>query len=293
MRLKSFFWLMAGVLMLSACTDEETMVNEVEEGIIRLDVRHPSQQTRLTDTAFENYDSIGLYVTTTDEPLKVGGNEVNNECYVYAGTAWTPLRKVYWNQGKYNVYAYYPYSKGIANVDDYTFAVATDQSLTTPEAGMTPYEASDFLWASAMDVEGSSNPVKLQFSHRMSNAYVKIEKGEDYDGSLPSDMEVYIHSTVADALIDLSTGDVVKNDYASEKTIKARKLSNTEFVACVVPQRIDTRRPLVEVVTKGISYLMEGRISYKQGVRHTLIVTISKSLEQTKIEIGGNVGGWN
>jgi hypothetical protein len=63
-------------------------------------------------------------------------------------------------------------------------------------------------------------------------------------------------------------------------------------MACVVPQNITSRRPLVEVVTGGVSYLMEGKISLKQGMRHTITVTLDKSPEQMKIEIGGEIGGW-
>jgi hypothetical protein len=49
----------------------------------------------------------------------------------------------------------------------------------------------------------------------------------------------------------------------------------------------------VEVVSGTVSYLLEGTISYKQGMQSTIVVTLSKNPEQTKIEIGGSLGGWN
>ena len=37
---------------------------------------------------------------------------------------------------------------------------------------------------------------------------------------------------------------------------------------------------------------MEGKISLKQGMRHTITVTLDKNPEQTKIDIGGEIDGW-
>jgi hypothetical protein len=37
---------------------------------------------------------------------------------------------------------------------------------------------------------------------------------------------------------------------------------------------------------------MEGKISLKPGMRHTITVTLDKNPEQTKIDIGGSIEGW-
>lgn len=274
-----------------ACNSDDEMRVESPDGTntgeIQLDMLHPGRVTRATETAFENTDSIGVYVTAQDVVLQLGGNEVNNELFVYNGSAWASVRKVYWNTGKHNVYAYYPYSKTVNDVEDYSFSVWTDQSTAN---GFT---RSDFMWASANEVTASSNPVKMQFAHKMSNVVVKLEKGENFEGNVPSDAEVYLYSTVISAVVDLSTGDVAKDNYASESTIRCRKLSDTEFTAIVVPQSITSRRPLVEVVIGGVSYLMEGKISYKQGYRHTVVVTLDQDPEKIKINLGGQIDNWN
>jgi hypothetical protein len=46
-------------------------------------------------------------------------------------------------------------------------------------------------------------------------------------------------------------------------------------------------------VSGNVSYLLEGTISYKQGMQSTIVVTLTKNPEQTKIEIGGSMGSWN
>lgn len=277
--------LLGAAAMMAACSsDNAPDVNKDNEIAFICDYENSS---RATDSNFESNDRIGIYMVAEGSTLQVGGNELNNELFTFNGTEWKASRKAYWNEGKHTVYAYYPYSKTVDDTEDYTFTVATDQS--THEG----YTASDFVWSSREDVEASASPVKLTFAHRMSKAIIKLEKSEDYEGEIPSDCQVYVHNTVATASIDLSTGGVSKDPYAETASIQAQKITDTEFQAIVVPQNIESRRPLVEVVTQGVSYLMEGRLSFRQGYSHTIVVTLSKNPSQTKIEIGGSIGGWN
>jgi len=292
MKMMKFLLLVATMAALSACSKDHVPAVTEEGNVIRFVAMHPSQ-TRVTDTNFEVNDTIGVYITASDAPIQLGGNEMNNEKFIYDGSSWNSSRKMYWNEGLHDVYAYYPYVKNINDVEDFTFVVSLDQNTAASAGKLGGYEASDFLWASAMAVEGSSEPVSLKFSHRMSKVLVRLTKSEDYEGDFPSDIEVYIHNTVPVASISLSTGDVSKDIYAGAETIKTRKLSSSEYTACLVPQNIETRRPLVEVVTSGVSYLMEGKISLKQGYMHTIVIELSKNPDQTKIEIGGGIGGWN
>lgn len=288
MKKGKYLLLMAATVMaFTACnSDEETTgAPNYNDREIRLTMLHPGE-TRATDTNFEATDSIGVYVTADNATLQLGGNEVNNGLFTYNGTAWTSKRKVYWNEGTHNVYAYYPHSATVNDVEDYSFSVQADQSTAYG------YTRSDFMWASATGVTASADPVPMQFSHRLSNVVVQLEKGETFEGDIPSNAEVYLYSTVATAVIDLSTGDVAKDNYAGESTIKCRKLSDTQFTAIVVPQNITSRRPLVEVIIGDVSYLMEGKISYKQGYRHTIAVTLDQDPEKIKIEVGGQIDNW-
>lgn len=285
---QSHFLFAASVLMLTACGDSnepqpaDSMSNEIKFAVV-----HPSQKSRVTDTNFEAQDKIGVYMTVAGTSLQMAGNELNNELLTYDGAAWNPARRLYWNEGTHDVYAYYPYVESINDTEDYTFDVALDQSVDGA------YQASDFLWASTKNVTASESAVTLKFSHSLSKAIVKIEKSAEFEGELPSDCEVYIHNTVPKASIDLTSGGASKNVYAPVTTIRARKMADNLYYAIVVPQNIESRRPLVEIVTKGVSYLMEGKISFRQGYAHTMVVTLAKNPDQTKIEIGGTIGGWN
>lgn len=127
----------------------------------------------------------------------------------------------------------------------------------------------------------------------MSKLTVRLIKGEDYEGDeLPQDAEVFIHNTVPNATIDLAAGIATKTLYGTEATLKAKAAGNNRYTAIVVPQRITNRRPLVEVVMRGVSYLMESTFVFKPGMHHIISLTITKNPEQVKIEIGGEIENW-
>lgn len=278
--------LLGAAAIISSCSNEDapeaTNSNNEISFICQYD-----DLTRVTDTKFETNDAIGIYMTAKDAPLQIGGNELNNEKFSYSGSVWTAARKVYWDNGEHDVYAYYPYASKVNDTEDYMFDLPLDQSTA---AG---FSSADFVWATAAGVKASASPVTLKFSHRMSKAVIKLEKSADFEGEIPADCKVFVLSTATTASVDLSSGGVSKATDSATSTIVAKKISNTEYQAIVVPQNIESRRPLIEVETQGVSYLMEGKLSFKQGYSHTIIVTLSKNPTQTKIEIGGSIGGWN
>jgi len=275
----------------SGCNDDATPASQTEKNdLMTFNVLHPRQAasgTKVTSTAFESGDRVGLFITRQDAPLEVSGNYVNNAALTFDGSQWTTEKPVYWDGGTYNIYAYYPQTSPVTSVDDLPFSVATDQNA----AG--GYEASDFLWATQQNASASDTPVSLQFAHRMSRMLIRLVEGEDYEGELPADAEVYIHNTVPEATIDLSAGVVTRDDYGTRQSIRAQSLGNHTYAAIIVPQRLDNRQPLVEVIMKGVSYLYESKFVFKPGVQHSVQLVITKNPEQVKIEIGGELEKWD
>jgi len=254
---------------------------------------HPAQ-AKVSNDAFESGDRVGLYAATAGTPLELSGNVLNNEPLTLSGTKWTPRRPLYWDGGTYDVFAYYPYATAPAAVDDLPFSVAADQRSAKTDTTLGGYEASDFLWGSVKGVAGSATAVTVPFKHRMSKLVVRLVKGEDYDGDLPAseEVEVYIHNTVTSATIDLSVGIVTKDPHGTEQTIRAARTGEHAYSAIIVPQRLQNARPFVEVVMKGVSYLVEKAFVFKMGVQHTITLVIAKNPEQVKIEIGGEIENW-
>lgn len=274
-------------LALSSCSNDETLEKTINENEIRIEAIHPSQLTRTTITGFDVGDEIGVFVVPESAILQPFGNAVNNGCYTYDGSKWIPSRTFYWNEGKNNVYAYYPYSAEVNDTEAFPFKVSSDQSTTEG------YSKSDFLWAKAEGQQAGTSPVSLKFRHVLSRALVEIVKGDDYEGDLPDNMEVFLHNTVTTANVDLATGGSCKDAYAGMETIKMQKLSKNLYTAIVVPQNIATRRPLVEIIMGHISYLMEGTMSFKQGYQHTITITVTENPQHAEISIGGGIVNWN
>lgn len=280
------------LLALVACADDnELQYKDARHTPMTFEVTHPSQ-TRATATNFEGGDRIGLYVAQADAPLEIGGNLVNNEALTYNGSRWTAAHTLYWDEGTYNAYAYYPYIQGVSSIDDQPFSVATDQSTAKTATALGGYEASDLLFATSKGIKASASPINLTFKHIMSKLKIRLVKGEDFEGEMPTTAQVYIHNTVPTATIDLQAGMATRYVKGTQQTITAHQDDDYVFSAILVPQRVENRQPLVEVVMKGVSYMYESKFVFKPGVEHLVNLIITNNPDKVKIEIGGEVENW-
>ena len=270
-----------------ACTKESNPDNSID-GQMAFTMSVGSK-TKATATEFEVGDKVGLFVVEyndqTPSPLQISGNWVNNVSATYDGAEWNPSKKIFWPEEKADVYGYYPYMS-VESVDAQTFAVSLNQNTIRDGETLGGYEASDFLWAKASGVSQDQEVVELNYKHIMSKVVVKLVKGDDFEGDFPETGELYIHNLTTEADIDLSSGTVVKSSTAKTATIKARTVNAETFEAIVVPQRIETRRPLFEYVANGISYLLEDVFYFRNGKQHILELMINTSPEQIEVEIG-------
>ena len=271
----------------SCSSNSEDNKNVVDNNIIRFSVEHPAAVTRATDTSFEQGDKVGIFLTDQNKAIELAGNYVTNVPLTFQGSTWNTPKPLYWNEGTYDVYAYYPYIPSITSVTDQPFSVATDQN--TGQG----FENSDLLWTAKKGIAASSGTVNLHFSHRLSRIQLQLAKSDDYEGELPDEAEIYIHNTVVDGTLDYNVGMVTCERHASPKTIKARSLGNHCYAAIVIPQRLNNRVPLVEVVSHGVSYLYESRFLFKPGVQHNVQLVLSNNPDRVKIEIGGEIVDWN
>ena len=292
MRKWNYIWMAA--LLLASCDKAEEIA--VDDGSIRFVMQYPSA-TRATETSFEQGDKIGLFLTEytgeTPAPLQISGNWANNVAATLEGTEWVTAKKIFWSDNRMDAYGYYPYMS-LTSVDEQPFSIALDQSTERTGDQLGGYEASDFLWAKTEGVDQSTETVTLQFSHRCSKLVIQLVKGPSYEGELPDSATVYIHNVVPTATIDLATGAVTKDIFGEVATVKARKVNNATYEAIMIPQRIESRRPFIEIVVNNISYLLEDTFQFKVGMQHTLSLVINSNPDQVSVDIGGEiVGGWN
>ena len=257
-----------------------------ESGEMSIQFIHPSAVTRATETAFESGDKIGLYVVETPAPLQVSGNYVNNLQATFNDSQWTGDSGLRWpsTESVCDIYAYYPFME-VSKITAAPFSVQEDQS--------EGFGACDFLWGKAASAAYTTDAIPVQFNHKLSKITLKLVKSESYVGDLPSDAVFYVHSTVPDATVDLTTGSVTKDPYGTARTITCRKVDDETYEAVVIPQRLSSRTPLFEMVANGVSYLVEGSFNFKPGINYTFNVTLNTSTESIRIEIGGEIEDWN
>ena len=247
--------------------------------------------TKASDTAFEAGDSFGIYVVEYDNlvpaPLQLSGNWANNAEASFDGSVWKVAPEIWWkDDAAFDVIAYYPYDREPGSVDDYIFEVRGDQSAD----GFT---LSDLMWAKAEGVERSGGDVVLNFRHKLSRLDINLVKGEDYEGELPETAEVRIMNTVTTASMDLERGEIEKNPYGKEGTIKAHPNGVGSYSAIVVPQMLLNQVPLVEILVNDVSYIVSSKFIFESGVRHTMNVTLSSDPNKVVINIGGGISAWN
>ena len=281
--MKRLLILLAMTFLVMSCQKQEI---DTDSGHMFIQFIHPSAVTRATETDFESGDKIGLYVVEAPAPLQVSGNYVNNLQATYNGSQWTGETGLRWpsTESICDIYAYYPFME-VSKIDASPFSVLEDQS--------SGFGACDFLWGKAASVAYTTEAIPVQFNHKLSKITLKLVKGADYVGDLPSTAVFYVHSTVTDATVDLTTGSVTKDPYGTAKTITCHKVDDATYEAVVVPQRLASRTPLFEMVANGVSYLVEGSFNFKPGINYTFNVTLNTSTESIRIEIGGEIADWN
>ena len=300
---------LALLTIMSSCENldiESTLSTEDKQ--MKFKVFAPGAETKVTGTTFEINDKIGLYVTDyldeeTPMPLQISGNRANNVILEsYEGYLWKTVKPIYWGDCYSDVYAYYPYCAEITDITNQYFEISTDQSTQRDGDILGGYEASDLLWAKATKVKSDNENVTLAFKHILSKLTIKIVKGENYQGDLPSidNTSVYLHNSITAARIDFQTGSVEKDLYTGSKSIRMKGVGldkyNTAdaivYEAIVIPQMINSIVPFIEIETNGISYLIEDIFNFRPGTAYTYVVTLNTSSTSIKVEIGSEIEGW-
>ncbi len=172
--------------------------------------------SRMTGSAFEDKDSIGLYVVEQPESLS-GKRYLENIKFTKRSDRFEPELPVYYppKKGKCDFYSYYPYrtAKVVAGKSTITVAVNADQSTT---AG---YYASDFLVAKELGISPSNEVVKLPHSHKMCKLNLVVElKGDAYsiEEIKTADPVINLQGLFTEGVYDFANGQITALDKKSD-----------------------------------------------------------------------------
>ena len=171
--------------------------------------------TKVTNTAFENGDAIGVTITresgahATNEKLTYNGTEFSGSLMWYAeGTAGA------------TVSAYYPYADAVPA----KFSVAADQSAGT--------SASDFVAGSKEGVLPSASAVVIPFKHKLTKIILSVTNNAAGDLSAIKLSGARLAANIA---ADFSA---TVDETAATGTIKAFKKDATTYCLILPPQTV-------------------------------------------------------
>ena len=275
--------------------DDEPTPPQPEKPTVRIPIDISTSITRVTETAFESGDAIGLYVVNRNDDgshneLKPSGNYVDNMCYTYSYNTWTPDETVYWKDDKTcaDFYLYYPYQAGHVNENPMVFKVEADQS------NVNSYKKSDVIVGSTMNVAPSQTTVHIASKHVMSRVVIALKPGEGFTDALlaASDVKVTLNVPAVSANIDLATGKVEPiMDHDGESltmTPMTPYKDGNVYRAIVVPQQV-SQTNLIKVNVDGRDFLFSKAFNFESGKSYTFNVTLAKKSSG----LNATITGWD
>lgn len=282
--MKKIVFFVAAVAALVSCQK-----NDMETSIIPEDMDlkinlSMDLDTKVTDTAYESGDAVGIYVVNYVDgvpgTLAVSGNHYDNVKHTYC-TSWTPAEEMYWldKNTKADFYCYYPYDYP-SSVSAFPFAVMADQS------SIADYKASDFVWGVASGVAPTSNLVHIETNHVMSNVKIFLVPGDGFttESFDAAEISVAVHNIKTNATVNLSDGVVTATGSAAVVTPYNE---GTYYRAIIVPQTVANDSVLIVVTIDGAEYTLRKGFTFVGGKQHKFTVAVNKTGNGINIGISG------
>ena len=284
----------AGLLLpivLAACSDEMNLFRP-DDGAngLRFELQASIDQTadtRADESGFADGDRFGLFVVNysggSPSALTLSDNQVNNVAMTYSADAnsWQAATDIYWRDPvtPADVYGYYPFYNGMADVNAYNFEVRADQSVAA-EGEMCAYEASDLLWAKTPKAQPGKK-VELTFSHVMAGVKVVLEQGSGFDGDAWTKLEktVSVDNTIRTSEVDLSTGVVTPIGSYDRNVVMNPE--GDAWRAVVVPQTVAAGKSTIGITIDGRSYAYtrSEATKYTAGKLHTFTIKVDRKAD--------------
>jgi len=263
-------------LVFMSCSEKNEVVNPDLQGKtpIRLSSSVSLLRSGTQNTQLANGQKVGFFLNLTDE---TDYNINNNELTANGEGNFTHTPMYYPTEGStFEFSAYHPYTSSGLSDGKIKFTVKENQSVKTD------YFNSDLLHATKTDIVRTLNAVPLTFAHKLSKVTFIIKKGEGFDISELSKIEILNVSPSVD--MDIITGSL-SNVSETKTDITAYGVqSGTEGVlsisgsaAIIVPQTIASGSKLLR-----ISF---GEITYSYTTTENIEFENGKSYE-FQIEIG-------
>ncbi len=253
--------LAVGVAMTSSCRKSNIQKpSDIQKPSEPAKVRISPVFTKVTETAFEKGDAIGVNIILPSGPY------ATNACMTYDGNLFSSDLEWYDSDARSTVKAWYPYSSSVPG----SFTVKTDQS-----GGLS---SSDFVAGTQAGVIPSVEPVSLSFTHRMSR------------------LEVVITNNTEKVFSDLRIGGLVADASLSDDFVASANPSGSKVD--ITPCLINDRYYLIfppQSASLTVKFSLDGSpremtiptASFAAGFQNTIELT------ETSVKLSGHITGWD
>lgn len=199
-----------------------------------------STSTKVSGNSFDKEDEIGLFATFSDVDIDQDRYIDNLRLISNGNSELIPEREIFYPEGnaELDIVAYYPYDKGGIEAGSSYLPV----SVQSNQSSAANLSTSDFLMAQVKEVNGSEEPIELEFEHKLTKIEIalSVSEGEDINDLLDADPYIIASGFKTRAQYDVLSGSFENLEHAAdiipygkwEK--KGEKLVGKEFI--VIPQ---------------------------------------------------------
>ena len=285
MKSKLFILGILASVLLIGCSEKDAFLSQPDnryEMQVEASIRQENV-TRVNDTGFAVGDAIGVYLVDYKQgkpcALENSGNHADNVKFTYGQNGWSSDTHLYWTDDKTSVdaYSYYPFMESVDDVTSIPFVIEHRQDTDATERQLGGYEKSDFLWAKTTEAQPLS-PISLHHRHLMAGVQLSLIEGEGFNGEWASlDKAITMSNTRLSSHINLQTGEVTVDESVSPTFIIPYRNGN-EWRCVVVPQTIDARKGLIQIVIDGevYSYTRSETTAYPAGKITKFAIKVDK-----------------
>ena len=267
--MKRALFLSACLLAVFACekNTENTQPTPGNEAAEAFDVRIAPVMTKVTQTAFEQGDAIGLTITRSS------GAYATNQKMTYDGSVFSGSLKWYaeGTDGA-TLAAYYPY----AEATPAAFTVQADQSAGT--------SASDFVAGIKENVLPSAHAVTIPFRHKLS--LISISVTNNAEGEISS-------LSVSGARLTAKIGadfSATVDETASAGSIVSHKNSAGNYEVILPPQTVTLAVKVVTAGNKQLSQALKEAV-LEGGKKYSVSIVVNP--EDLTVVTDGDISDWD
>ena len=290
------------LVLFAFCSCVNSIEEEDTEGE-RVEISFSSKigkaSTRVTDTAFDIGDEVGLFSVLKGESFAESRLYIDNLFLVSDGSSkLTPKKVVFFpeNGEALDFFSYYPYKYDLVMDESGKIPVAVNKDQSTE----AQYTASDFLVATKEGVSPTSNAVDLTYTHLFSKLKIKLVPADDetitVNELLKAKPKVVVSGFATTTEYDINTKKISEATTVADITANGQwSISSSALVGkslIVIPQTVKGQYITLELNGKLVHCEFPESVELKSNYAYEITIPVSDNSSQMVTGIKATVSKW-